>query len=144
MQDEVIPLSQPIETTTGEIVSEIPVGKGQMIHLSLCGYNRYALDLVGRCSYRFLLLIQASWLIRLKSVWGEDAHVFRPERWLEMGTESPNSFGIYSGLYVAFNSRISGLCVLTVLLQCKLHQRAAFLLGVCFSLSSLPIGYSML
>lgn len=121
MQDEVIPLSQPIETTTGEVISEIPVGKGQMIHLSLCGYNRCVFYLVRCCSYRFLLLMQTSWLIRLKSVWGEDAHVFRPERWLEMGTESPNSFGIYSGLYVAFNSRISGLRVLTVLFQCKLY-----------------------
>lgn len=46
MRDEVIPLSQPIETVTGEIISEIPVGKGQMIHLSLCGYNRYVIVLL--------------------------------------------------------------------------------------------------
>lgn len=50
MQDEVIPLSQPIETATGEVISEIPVGKGQMIHLSLCGYNRYARALFGSVS----------------------------------------------------------------------------------------------
>lgn len=40
-RDDVIPLSQPVVTTSGEVVSEIPIGKGQVIWTSLAGYNRY-------------------------------------------------------------------------------------------------------
>ena len=41
-KDDVIPLSQPITSTTGEVVTEIPVRAGQVVHVSFAGYQRYA------------------------------------------------------------------------------------------------------
>ena len=40
-QDDVIPLAQPIITTTGEQVSAIPVKKGQVVEVSIAAYNSY-------------------------------------------------------------------------------------------------------
>lgn len=57
--DDIIPLSAPQTTKTGEIITQIPVSKGQTVMLSMAAYNR------------------------LESVWGEDANVWRPERFLE-------------------------------------------------------------
>ncbi len=39
--NDVIPLAKPIRTLDGRTVTEIPVGKGQLIHASIAGYNRY-------------------------------------------------------------------------------------------------------
>lgn len=39
-KDDVIPLSRPITTATGEIITEIPVAQGQHISVSSWGYNR--------------------------------------------------------------------------------------------------------
>lgn len=39
-QDDVIPLAEPIRTETGEVISEIPVAKGQVIYADICAYNR--------------------------------------------------------------------------------------------------------
>ncbi|KAK0228974.1 cytochrome P450 [Armillaria fumosa] len=57
-QDDVLPLSKPMTLTTGKTVQEIAIPKGTFIIASVAGYNRN------------------------KSVWGEDAHVFDPARWL--------------------------------------------------------------
>ncbi|KAF5378997.1 hypothetical protein D9757_009094 [Collybiopsis confluens] len=77
-EDDVIPLSRPIRTIDGRMISEIPIAKGQIVHVSVSGYNR------------------------LKDIWGETAHEFHPERWLQPsegckdGSGSP--FGVYSNL----------------------------------------------
>lgn len=42
-KDDVLPLSNPIVTATGETISEIPIAAGQIIHVSICAYNRYVL-----------------------------------------------------------------------------------------------------
>ncbi|KAJ3772964.1 cytochrome P450 [Lentinula raphanica] len=60
--DVVLPLSKPITTTKGEIINELPVGKGTKFVLSIAAYNRN------------------------KEVFGEDADVFNPDRWFR-GTE---------------------------------------------------------
>ncbi|KAK0480744.1 cytochrome P450 [Armillaria novae-zelandiae] len=57
--DTVLPLSRPITTIKGEVITEIPIKKGQSVISATSSYNR------------------------LKSIWGDDADVFRPERWLE-------------------------------------------------------------
>ncbi|KAF8507787.1 PAH-inducible cytochrome P450 monooxygenase PC-PAH 1 [Gautieria morchelliformis] len=57
-RDDVIPLSEPVMTKTGEMLSSIPVRKGQRLVISVAAYNR-------------------------RSVWGHDADVWRPERFLE-------------------------------------------------------------
>ncbi|KAF8907509.1 cytochrome P450 [Mucidula mucida] len=75
--NDVIPLAKPIRTLDGRTVTEIPVGKGQLIHASIAGYNR------------------------LEDLWGEDPDQFKPERWLgHVSGFNPASspFGIYSGL----------------------------------------------
>ncbi|KAF8514719.1 cytochrome P450 [Hysterangium stoloniferum] len=56
--DDVIPLSHPQQTRNGELLSAIPVSKGQRFRLSLAGYNR------------------------LPMVWGEDADQWNPERFI--------------------------------------------------------------
>ncbi|EPQ60091.1 cytochrome P450 [Gloeophyllum trabeum ATCC 11539] len=76
-EPDVIPLSKPIISIDGKPISTIPVSAGQYIHISLAGYNR------------------------LKDVWGEDAHEFLPERWLEIEEgrrEIHSLFGVYSNL----------------------------------------------
>ncbi len=40
---------------------------------------------------------------REKDVWGEDAHAFNPERWLDPSKGKRGTLvGVYSNLYVAF------------------------------------------
>jgi cytochrome P450 len=38
--DEVLPLSQPIHATTGELLHELPIPKGMKLLISIAGYNR--------------------------------------------------------------------------------------------------------
>lgn len=57
-EDCVLPLSQPITTTTGVQISEIPIKKGQCVYIAIATYNR------------------------LSAIWGPDAGEFRPSRWL--------------------------------------------------------------
>ena len=40
--DDVIPLSKPIRTLNGDMITEIPVPAGQKILSSISGYNRLA------------------------------------------------------------------------------------------------------
>lgn len=39
-RDTVLPLSQPIITTTGESINEIPIEKGQHIAVAISAYNK--------------------------------------------------------------------------------------------------------
>ncbi|KAJ8090208.1 hypothetical protein PM082_018798 [Marasmius tenuissimus] len=74
--DDCLPLSESIKTASGKEINEIPVPKGQKVMLSIAGYNRN------------------------KEVYGEDAHVFRPERWLENddSKKGGTSIGVYANL----------------------------------------------
>ncbi|KAF5356634.1 hypothetical protein D9757_006808 [Collybiopsis confluens] len=58
-EDDILPLTTPITTTTGEVLTELPISKGTRAILSLPAYNRN------------------------KAIFGEDAHTFNPYRWLE-------------------------------------------------------------
>ncbi|OAX35978.1 cytochrome P450 [Rhizopogon vinicolor AM-OR11-026] len=75
-QDDVLPLSQPITTRFGKVIYELPVPKGTRIVASLAAYNRN------------------------KDLWGDDAHVFNPERWINgaANEKKATSIGVYSNL----------------------------------------------
>ncbi|KAF8179036.1 cytochrome P450, partial [Mycena galopus ATCC 62051] len=75
VQDTVIPLSDSIETSTGELINQIPVQKGQVLTLAVASYQR------------------------LEQYWGYDAHKFRPSRWID-GTIPPHgpALGPYANL----------------------------------------------
>ncbi|KIM65593.1 hypothetical protein SCLCIDRAFT_1157767 [Scleroderma citrinum Foug A] len=58
-EDDVIPLSEPVRTRSGDLVDSISVAKGTRIGISVACMNRSA------------------------AIWGADAKEFRPERWLD-------------------------------------------------------------
>jgi len=75
-EDDILPLSRPVTTKTGEMIDEVVVTKGTLIVASIAAYNRNT------------------------ELWGEDAHTFNPERWLD-GVASKNkdiAVGVYSNL----------------------------------------------
>ncbi|KAI0089302.1 cytochrome P450 [Irpex rosettiformis] len=73
-KDDIIPLSEPIVTATGEIIEEIPIAKGQGFLISVCAYNR------------------------IKSIWGEDANEFNPQRFIDGEVENTIKLGVYGNL----------------------------------------------
>ncbi|KAI6012723.1 cytochrome P450 [Pisolithus orientalis] len=60
-EDDVIPLSEPVRTKSGRVVNSVSVTRGTQIGISTTCINRSV------------------------AIWGADAKVFRPERWLEEG-----------------------------------------------------------
>ena len=58
-EDDIVPLSETVRTKSGEMVDSLTIAKGTQVTISLASINRSAM------------------------VWGEDAKVFRPCRWLE-------------------------------------------------------------
>ncbi|KAG7443769.1 cytochrome P450 [Guyanagaster necrorhizus] len=69
--DNVIPLSDPVTTSTGVKVTEIPVEKGQLVEIGIGYYNRNP------------------------TVWGSDADVWNPDRFLgELDKQTP--VGVYT------------------------------------------------
>ncbi|KAM5543132.1 hypothetical protein V8D89_003006 [Ganoderma adspersum] len=75
LKDDVIPLASPIVLTTGERITEVPVKAGQAFHASFAGYQR------------------------LTEVWGGDADVWNPDRFLHIKTENqPANVGVFANL----------------------------------------------
>ncbi|KAJ7220839.1 cytochrome P450 [Mycena pura] len=75
-EDCVLPLSRPITTTRGAQISDIPIKKGQYVYIAIGSYHRLA------------------------SVWGPDARVFRPSRWLgdQPGPSNGSALGPHASL----------------------------------------------
>ncbi|KAL0575663.1 hypothetical protein V5O48_006319 [Marasmius crinis-equi] len=78
LTNDVLPLSQPVRTTSGVEINEIPIAKGQKAFFSIGTYQRN------------------------KALFGEDADIFRPERWLENShiINKTTSAGVYANLWV--------------------------------------------
>ncbi|KAJ3807309.1 cytochrome P450 [Lentinula aff. lateritia] len=75
VEDDILPLSKPIITTTGEMLRELVVPKGTRIVGSVPAYNRN------------------------KDVFGDDSFEFNPDRWLEPGhVNNDVLLGVYANL----------------------------------------------
>ncbi|KAJ3520273.1 hypothetical protein NMY22_g12828 [Coprinellus aureogranulatus] len=76
LEDDVLPLSEPLRLKSGKTVNELPIPKGTKLYISVAGYNM------------------------LPSVWGPDAHIFNPQRWLNdsLAGEGSNTLGMYANL----------------------------------------------
>ncbi|KAK7031130.1 hypothetical protein VNI00_013738 [Paramarasmius palmivorus] len=79
--DDVIPLAFPVVSASGELLSEIPVAKGQRIWVSVIGYNY------------------------MKEVWGEDADQWNPDRHLD--AKRAMTLGMYGNL-MSFGAGVRG------------------------------------
>ncbi|KAI0743376.1 cytochrome P450 [Daedaleopsis nitida] len=82
-QDEVLPLAQPIVSTTGETISEIPISAGQVIMTSFAAYHR------------------------LTDVWGADADIWNPERFTRPEVGKQTNVGMFSNL-MTFSAGVRG------------------------------------
>ncbi|EJD00177.1 cytochrome P450 [Fomitiporia mediterranea MF3/22] len=76
---DVIPLSRPIITSDGRKIEEIPIEKGQNVHLSIFAYNRSS------------------------DIFGDNPDDLIPERWLNADKPISSIFGVYSnlGIFIA-------------------------------------------
>ncbi|KAI3602655.1 dna-(apurinic or apyrimidinic site) lyase 2 [Moniliophthora roreri] len=74
-EDDILPLSTPLTTSTGKVMTELPLPKGTRI------------------------MVELNLRIRNKEIFGKDAHDFNPERWLEPGCVKKSvSIGVYANL----------------------------------------------
>jgi len=75
-RDELIPLSKPVKTASGEEITAIPIKKGQRVLSSIWGYNR------------------------IKELWGEDAEQWNPERFVgdNLNLRPQKGLGVYANL----------------------------------------------
>ncbi|KAK0482217.1 cytochrome P450 [Armillaria novae-zelandiae] len=75
-KDDLLPLSSPITTTSGKVLHELPIPKGLHIDVSVAAYNRN------------------------KEIFGDDADVFNPDRWLrDASPKSKTALGVYANLF---------------------------------------------
>jgi hypothetical protein len=78
-QDVVLPLGTPIKGVDGTEIHEIPILKGTRILINITACNN------------------------APTIWGEDAHEWKPERWLQSFPDSVSSAripGVFSHLLV--------------------------------------------
>jgi cytochrome P450 len=76
-RDDILPLAFPITAKSGEQITSIPIKKGTLIDISPAVYNR------------------------LPDVWGEDAHEWNPERFLDPQSgfkEASSNIGVFGNL----------------------------------------------
>ncbi|KAJ7904207.1 cytochrome P450 [Mycena leptocephala] len=85
IQDTVIPLMDSLKTSTEELTKNIRVGKGQIVIMGVASYQR------------------------LESIWGEDAHRFRPSRWIDGTVSQRQAVGPYANLLAFFGG--PGVCL---------------------------------
>ncbi|KAJ6484499.1 cytochrome P450 [Mycena vitilis] len=69
VQDTVIPLADGLKTPAGEVIHEVRVSKGHVVVVAVASYHR------------------------LTSPWGEDAHQFKPSRWIDGPVFSGHAVG---------------------------------------------------
>ncbi|KAK6977243.1 cytochrome P450, partial [Favolaschia claudopus] len=72
--DTMLPLTNPIRLSTGEVVDSIPIRRGQVVIVAAASYHRN------------------------EALWGDDAHEFRPSRWLDGTAFHGRALGPYANL----------------------------------------------
>ncbi|KAJ7841217.1 cytochrome P450 [Mycena olivaceomarginata] len=73
-RDTVIPLADSILTSTGELMNQIVIRKGQVVSMAIASYHRQ------------------------EPLWGVDVHEFRPSRWLDGTVYQGQALGPYANL----------------------------------------------
>ncbi|KAI0652675.1 PAH-inducible cytochrome P450 monooxygenase PC-PAH 1 [Trametes meyenii] len=73
-RDDVLPLANPVTTTTGEVIDEVPIPKGTTCNIAIWAYNR------------------------LPQIWGPDADEFNPHRWIDNEKMGQTYVGVTSNL----------------------------------------------
>ncbi|KAJ7793050.1 cytochrome P450 [Mycena olivaceomarginata] len=73
-RDTVIPLADSILTSTGELMNQIAIRKGQVVSMAIASYHRQ------------------------EPLWGVDVHEFRPSRWLDGTVYQGQALGPYANL----------------------------------------------
>lgn len=99
-EDCVLPLSTEIKTSSGTHIRELLIRQGQIIFLALAAYQRYL--------HLTCYFILNSLSHRQESLWGSDAHEFKPSRWLEGDPCTGPALGPYAKLYVRFHLTDTG------------------------------------
>ncbi|KAF7316004.1 Cytochrome P450 [Mycena indigotica] len=74
LEDDILPLASPIRTASGDLIDSLPIRKGTSVTVSLYYTNK------------------------AKSIWGNDAAEFKPERWLD-GGHIPDTATQYPGFH---------------------------------------------
>ena len=93
-QDQVMPLSKPLLLKSGKSVTEITVSKGTNIFTPPFIYNRFEPILLLEVPLTLMSL-------RNKDIFGEDAHLFNPDRWLEHKPDTKSgTVGVYGNMFV--------------------------------------------
>ena len=80
MTDGILPLSRPIRGTDGSTINELVVPRGTNIVIAIMACNRD------------------------KELWGEDAHEWKPERWMKPLPDTVEKAaipGVYSNMSVS-------------------------------------------
>lgn len=73
--DDMMPLIEPVKTAAGETVNEVQIGAGTLVVVPIRAINRS------------------------EKVWGADAKVFKPERWLDQESGLTSKSKEYTGYH---------------------------------------------